>query len=1159
MKKFRNRIITFLALAGLQAPGSLLAALVDTPAAGDLFLGVRATDGQGSGTSYLIKIGNDATFRNATPGISLDLANVGADLTTIFGANWHARADVSWAVFGTRNQTNPVTYASRAHSIFGTSVSGLAAQSLAARSSTNTQLVSLISAYSSLDRTVNSSKAAAQTNAANSGSYNFQVGTGGTTDFGGLSGWTSIEGSFANGAKRAALDLFRYSGNTNTNVNTVERLGSFGITSAGALSFLAGPVLEQVQVQDEAISIAENGGNATIYFQRFGDTLATPSTVTFAVNNGSASVGTDFTLPSPLTVDFIAGQSTASVDVPITNRTGYQGQRSFTVQLVSATDGFTVQSPNTTTVTINEVDPDPGALAFDSATFNASVTDTSVDINLTRTAPTAGAGTVTVDVSVVSGGSLVNGAGYTFTSPTTVTFAGDATTASTTVALSTALQGTITLSLSNPANTTTPANPARLGAQTTATVNVAGNPGVLAFAASSYSFPENAVTINLPIVRTVGLQGQVTVQVDTSSGTASAGTDFIPLSGYVATLDDEASSVPVPIALLVNNPSGGETNETFTVTLSNPSGATLGVITTATVRINEFDSVAPTVALTAPLPNARISPGPTVLVTGSFTDDKGIDRINVRHNGGAAAAATLAGNANLTSGTFSRSITPTAGLNTLTVQAVDGTGNVSTLASRSFTFVVNTPLTVSVSGAGTLTPLLGITLPGTVTNAEIGKSYTITARPAVGKLFAGWTGAGLPGAGVSVTAAELATLSFVHQNGLAITANFITNPFTADVVGDFNGLIQHPTPLSRSLASEGFVTVNVTTAGAFSGTLRIDGGSAPLRGVLNTSGVARFGPARTQTLLIPRAGKSSLVLAFTVDLNPAGTKKLTGTLSEQGRTGTTLLSNINADRASYKTGPALPLGRQGTYTLVLPGQAQTNGLTADDYPQGDGIGSVTVSATGLASFKGNLADGSPFTASALLTKGLGDINKVPFFAQPYGNKGTIAGNVTFDPGQTESDLSSSSVLWFKPVLGGQYYPFGWLEGVTTQLTGAKYAVPVGTSVIPGLPAESPLDGNATLVFSDGGLDALQSKDVNISVANKVTKVPVTNPTYALTIIPTTGDVSGSFDHSDGSRPTFTGKIVRKGTNGGAYGYFLTVAPKVADGTGEAGGLSLNHK
>jgi hypothetical protein len=1148
MNKKRTRILTLIALAGLHGAGISNGAQVIAPAAGDIFLGVRASDGQGSGTSYIVNLGNDATFRNAAAGTTLALGDVGADLVAIFGPDWHTRNNLFWGIFGTRNQTNPVTYASRQQLPFGSSATGFAAQNLAARSSTNSQLISVIAAYSSLQATANLPKAAVQTNAPNSGSYNFQVGTSGTSDFGSISNWTSIEGNFANGARRAALDLFRYSGNPSTSVDSVERLGSLSITSAGVLSFRAGPVLEQVQVSFETISVDEDDGTATVQFERFGDTLSSAATATFAVSDGTAVSGTDFTLPSSFAVNFAPGQSQASVGIAIANRTGYHGNRSFSVTLQSATGGFAVGSPATSVVAIGELDPDPGALAFSGATFNTTVSATTVSIGLVRTAGSAGQ--VAVDVSV-SGGTLSPGTQFTFSSPTQVTFADGATTASTTITLSTIVSGTIVLQLSNPTNF------ARLGTQTAATVNVAGIPGTLSFGAGFYSFPEGAGSVNIPVVRTLGLQGTVTVQVSAVAGSASAADFTLAPAPFTATLANGQSSVNVPLSILADAVS--ETNETFTLTLSNPGGgALLGALTSTSIRINEFDTVIPTVAVTAPVAAARLTASP-LQVTGTYADDKGLDRVLVRLNGGPAAAATLAGNANRTSGAFNRQITPVPGANTVTVQAVDATGNVSTPISRSFTYVVTSPFTASIDPAsppnsGTLTPLLGTPLPGTLPNLEIGRSYTISARPAPGFLFAGWTGPG-----VSATAGELATLTFTHQANLSIVAKFVENPFKPEWIGEFNGLARAVFPNVPSLATEGFITVNVGSTGAFSGSLRIDESIVSLRGVLNTNGVARFGPNRTTSFLVARVGKPSLILSFQVDLNPTGTRQLTGAVAEQTRAGSAPRSEIVAGRASYRTGTPLSSARQGFYTFVLPSQAQSNGLTANDFPQGDGVGSVTVTANGLASFRGNLADGTPFTTSAWLSKLNGNVDRVPIFAQPYGTKGAIAGNISFDSTQTESDLLSASVLWFKPVLGGHYYPLGWLEGVTTALTGAKYASSAGASVIPGLPPVSPLNGNATLQFSDGKLAETLSKNVNISAANLVTKVPVTDPTYALSINPSKGDISGTFDHSDQSRPKFVGKIVQKGANGGAYGYFLTVAPKVPTGTGESGGVSLNHK
>lgn len=1144
MKKHRAfSLASFVAATLLLTAGAAHSAPVVTPAAGDIFLGVRVTGGTGSGTSYIVNIGNDSTFRNATAGTVLDLGTLGTDLTETFGSNWHSRSDLYWGVFGTRNQANPVVYGSREQSRFGSSSAGFPPLALAARTSTNTQIISFIDAYANLEATTDNAKAAKQINNATSASYNYQVATEGTSDFGGLSGWTSIEGNFNNGARRTALDLFRYAGNTSTGINTAERLGSFTITSNGSVSFLAGPVQNKVQIVNDTVAIQEDGSSAVINLERLGDSNATPITVTFSVTDGTATAGFDYTAPVSLSVDFATNEVSKSVAVPVINRTGFNGTRSFTVNLLSATGGFVLGSSATSTVTITDIDPDPGALAFTASTFSASVADTSVQITLERTIGTVGA--VSVDVAV-TGGSLVNGAGYSFTSPTTVNFADGATSASTTLTLSTAVAGTIQLGLSNPSNFS------RLGAQTTATVNVAGAPGTVSFGASSYSFPESSGVVNIPVVRTVGLQGEVSVTVSTANGTATAPADYTAISGVTFTLNEGQSSLNIPVTLF--NTQSGETNETFTITISSPTnGASLGAITTATVRIEEFDTVAPKATITAPAPNASIAStaGPTVNISGTATDDKGLDRVEIQLNGGAIVSATLAGNANLTTATFSRTVTPQPGLNSITVQSVDATGNVSSPVTRSFTYVVNSPLTVNVDGSGTLpTPF-----PGTDNNRQLGKSYTLKATPAAGSIFAGWTGTGVTG----TAAAELPTLTFTHTAGLVLTAKFIQNPFSSAVIGEYSGLIKAINPANASVSTEGYATINVTGTGTFTGTAKVDGLSIPLTGALTATGDSRFGPARSPSLLIPRLGKTGLVFAFNVNVAPAGARQATGTLGEQSRSATVPLATLQANRASYSKTQAIAAQLQGLHTLVLPAQAQTNGLTSADFPQGDGVGSVTVTAAGVATFSGTLADGVAFTSTAPLTLVTPGVHTVALFAQPYTGKGAVAALVTFDPAQAASDLTSTSVLWYRPYISGQYYPFGWLEGVTTQLVGAKYTVPAGASVIPGLPAVNPVLGNATLVFSDGKLATTQSKNVNISTANLVTKVPVTNPTYTLAIDTKKGDISGTFTHTNGSKPAFVGKIIQKGTNGGAYGHFLTVKPKVIDGSGESGGISLNHK
>ncbi len=64
------------------------------------------------------------------------------------------------------------------------------------------------------------------------------------------------------------------------------------------------------------------------------------------------------------------------------------------------------------------------------------------------------------------------------------------------------------------------------------------------------------------------------------------------------------------------------------------------------------------------------------------------------------------------------------------------------------------------------------------------------------------------------------------------------------------------------------------------------------------------------------------MLALNLDLNVAGTNKITGTLGEQTRTGVNALSVVNADRARYSATDKVPTDYQGLFTVIIPAQAQ---------------------------------------------------------------------------------------------------------------------------------------------------------------------------------------------------------------------------------------------
>ena len=167
-------------------------------------------------------------------------------------------------------------------------------------------------------------------------------------------------------------------------------------------------------------------------------------------------------------------------------------------------------------------------------------------------------------------------------------------------------------------------------------------------------------------------------------------------------------------------------------------------------------------------------------------------------------------------------------------------------------------------------------------------------------------------------------------------------------------------------------------------------------------------------------------------------------------------SVIDADRAHYDAVstvvPAAYLTvsgvtrTNGTFTSYLPAQplaSQPAGFTLADYPQGEGYATVTVTKGGIATLARVLSDGTPVAASASLSKA----NSWPLFAQLYSKGGFLSGQVALNSGDSNSDMQASGVQWYRPFMNVQYYPFGWPEVIRVDLSGARYAVSAGESVL----------------------------------------------------------------------------------------------------------------
>jgi hypothetical protein len=135
--------------------------------------------------------------------------------------------------------------------------------------------------------------------------------------------------------------------------------------------------------------------------------------------------------------------------------------------------------------------------------------------------------------------------------------------------------------------------------EATATTPVAPPPvpGTIRLGAATYQAAENAGSVTLTAQRIGGVNGAVSVSFAAANGSATAGSDYTAASGTLTWLDGDSADKTMVITL--QDDSTYEGDETFTLTLTNPTGgATLGTPAAATVTILDNES-APTPVATS--------------------------------------------------------------------------------------------------------------------------------------------------------------------------------------------------------------------------------------------------------------------------------------------------------------------------------------------------------------------------------------------------------------------------------------------------------------------------------------------------------------------------------------------------------------------------------
>jgi len=489
------------------------------------------------------------------------------------------------------------------------------------------------------------------------------------------------------------------------------------------------------------------------------------------------------------------------------------------------------------------------------------------------------------------------------------------------------------------------------------------------------------------------------------------------------------------------------------------------------------DKTKPKLEIKAPANNLRIDI-PQIVLTGTAEDKYGLSRVEYQINGGAWQPAT--GTTNWTA-----VATLTAGENNVLIRAVGGTGNYSGEEKRTFRRVVMAPLNVEIAGEGSVKPELR------KEELEVGNTYTATAEPEAGWVFAGWSGS---------QSATSTKLSFTMQTNMVLKAEFKPNPFKI-IAGDFTGLIFQTNAVRPEYS--GYFTLTTSARGAFKMKVQIGGKNHELNGQFDADGQA-------SAVIVNELDQ---LLAIRLNLNWRETPDIiTGSLfTDHGN------AEVLGDRQSFD-GKEKRTAFAGNYTLSF---SLPQSVVA---PIGNAYATVQVTEDGRIQMKGKLGDGTPIEQTSYISP----TGVWPFYATPHGNGSVLIGWLRF-ANESFGDLHGR-LNWIRPSnQGTNAASLGWQQTLSTM--GSKYMPPVRKQRLLNWPG-------GLLGVDSGGLPDMQVFQFIIQDNNDVVfpgqKADVVN----LKLSPDTGYFSGQFAYPGLNKLVSLEGVVLQKQNYGA-GFFLT--------------------
>lgn len=377
------------------------------------------------------------------------------------------------------------------------------------------------------------------------------------------------------------------------------------------------------------ITVPERRTGAVVIVTR---TMGLASNVTVRLRTTDLSAGEDADYSGlDLILNWRGNEVLKRITVPLHPDGIVEGTEQFRISLSDPTGGATLDTKSNMTVNITD-DDSGGVIGFARAEYVVNEHGTNAAILITRTGGSAS--NVTVRFQALED-SAASPADFTEQNITLHFAAGELSkTVLVPINNDTLPEGapeTVALSLRQFTGG------ARPSAVSNATLRIVDDESSVAFGTNMVMGTEGT-TATLTVFRAGALTTQVSVNFSTMGGTATEGTDYTATSGTLTFAPSQASKT---ITVRIASDSTAETNESFTVVLSNPQGGVqLGGQSSITVAVKDAPdpnaiplSRAPFLSQTArPVANTTFSRNFSVnpgsaghVVNGSF--DEGIDRL----------------------------------------------------------------------------------------------------------------------------------------------------------------------------------------------------------------------------------------------------------------------------------------------------------------------------------------------------------------------------------------------------------------------------------------------------------------------------------------------------------------------------------------------------